>query len=170
MAPKHYTFAPLLVVLACTSCMQTTEPSMQSRFDHAARSGPQASPAVAQPLIRLVTSVEIPERLYAIGETVPLLVSVTNRERFPVITLVELGYAVFDPRGNLVGYYPQTGGYQPDPVTLQPGQTIRERLEWSTVTPGPYHVHAFLLPNYPLPWDTYLSPPRVIRIASDDGP
>jgi hypothetical protein len=169
MAPKHRTFGPLLIVLACTSCMQTTEP-IHGEIDQATRSGAPASPAAVQTAPRLVTSIEIPDRLYAIGETVPLLVSVTNRERFPVSTIAILGYAVFDPRGNLVGYYPVTGGYQPDPVTLQPGQTIQERLEWSTVTPGPYHVHAWVSPNYPLPWDYYLSPPRVIRIESGSNP
>jgi hypothetical protein len=69
-----------------------------------------------------------------------------------------------------------------DGLILDAGETVQRKMQWLAATPhyeggviievplpaGTYRVHAYLIPGWPLPWDTYLSAPRVVRLVEQE--
>lgn len=182
MSPMFRSIAAFLLGLALTGCTQTMEPfhapTAQAHPDARLRARITSARAVSH----LRTSVKVGERSNATGGIVPLVISVTSHERVPV-NIPSLGcallYVVYDEHGTQVSESFTCGYDVPPPFTLLAGETVLRRMEWLAAThryesgvlievplpPGLYRVHAYLIPWWPLPWDTYLSAPSVVRLV-----
>jgi hypothetical protein len=161
--------------------MQITEPFQARVMQSSLGANRTEAFASANEIAHVTTSVRVLERSGAPGSTFHLLLSVTNHEHH-AISLPYAGcsflYVVYDQDGTVVspGF---TCGYAVfDPLILQAGETLKKDMVWEAATyyydngvvtvplpPGLYRVHAYYTPNWPLPWDSYLSPPSVVRLV-----
>ena len=171
--------AALLAGLALAGCTETTKP-FDLRPDDALRAL-RARGAPADGLPRMSTSVEVGERAIVTGNYVPLILSVTNNEHVPITVVnasCRLWYVAYDQHGTRVSGSCAGGYYIPDPITIQPRQSVEIRTYWLAASsyydngfvivpllPGPYRIQAYFEPDWPHPWDTYLSSPRVVHLV-----
>ena len=184
ITPTLRSFAALLVALVLAGCGEITEP-FRGRPEnpyHALRAGG----AAANGLPRLMASVQLSDRTIVSGRVVPLTLSLTNHERLPIdvyMSPCDLWYVVYDRHGTQVSSGCAGGFPTPERVTLQPGQSVERTASWQATTfdydngvievplaPGPYRIHAYFNPGWPLPWDTYLSPPHVVQVVGEQRP
>jgi len=122
------------------------------------------------------------EHVAVTGSTLSLDLSVTNHERVQVTTAEGPPYfIVYDQDVNQVSPGLASGYSFPNVFTVESGQTVHVKWDWVAATayyddgvkfrplpPGLYRVHAYLTPGWPLPWDTYLSPPRMVRLVEQE--
>jgi hypothetical protein len=173
--------AAILTSSALASCMQVTEPFQARVAQSPLGAHPTEAVASANEIAQVTTSVRVLERSGAPGSTFHLMLSVTNHERHPV-SLPSAGcsflYIVYDESGTQVSPGFTCGYAMFDPLILQAGETLKKEMVWEATTyyydngavtvplpPGLYQVHAYYTPNWPLAWDTYLSPPSVVRLV-----
>jgi hypothetical protein len=163
----------ILVTSALAGCMQITEPLQARVTQPPLGAQPTKAAASANEIARVTTSVRVLERSGSAGNVFHLTLSVTNHE----LHSVHLPYAgcsflyiVFDRDGTQVSPTFTCGDAVFDPLILGAGETLEKDMVWQAawqLPPGIYRVHAYYTPNWPLPWDTYLSPPSVVRLVEN---